>query len=250
MDLFEAFDLKPGAVVAAVGAGGKTSLVYALGREAAERGLTAIVTSTTKFTRAHGDDGRRYIEAGDLQIGEVLKDALAPGHSVVAYAGPGSKGRLLGFEPDTIDAISRDGYGLISIEADGSAQRAFKAPAEHEPVIPASATDVIVCVGLGVLGKPFDEANVHRPEVVRELAGDATRAIVTPEMVVRVLLHERGGRKGVPPGARLHALLNAPTTAEHSRLGQHIASRLVYGGYDRAVLGTTYHRDPVEAVVT
>ena len=40
MDLFEAFDFQPGAIVAAVGGGGKTSLVYALGTEAAAMGLS------------------------------------------------------------------------------------------------------------------------------------------------------------------------------------------------------------------
>lgn len=250
MDLYEAFALAPGAIVAAVGGGGKTSLVHALAAAAAARGLSAIVTTTTKFTRPPGMPMPPIIETSNLDAAKDVANRLQPGLTIVACTGIGARGRLLGFQPGTIAALATLGPGLIAVEGDGSAQRPFKAPGEHEPVIPGAATDVVVCVGLEVLGHELGARWVHRPEMVAILAGARQGEPVTADMIVRVLLHDRGGRKAVPPGARVHALLNNPVTTEHERLGVHIAERLVYGGFRRAVVANAHrpHGD-VRAVV-
>jgi molybdenum cofactor cytidylyltransferase len=93
-------------------------------------------------------------------------------------------------------------------EADGSRMRPFKAPAGHEPVIPAETTLVLIVVGADILGKPLDGDHVHRPELVAALCGAPLGTRITPEMVARVLAHPEGGRKGVPAGARVVALIN------------------------------------------
>jgi probable selenium-dependent hydroxylase accessory protein YqeC len=249
MDLFEAFDLRPGAIVAAVGGGGKTSLVYALGYEAAARGLCAVVTTTTKFTRPPGLPMPAIIETTDMRAADDIGDAAAAGKVFVVSTGTGTRDRLLGVLPETIGALATLGLGLITVEADGSAHRPFKAPGEHEPVIPSPATDVIVCVGLHVLGQPLNEQWVHRPGIVAELSEVPLGAPVTTDVIVRTLLHASGGLKAVPPGARVHALLNNPPTPEHETLAAHIAERLVYGGYHRAVVATAHIPGDIRAVV-
>ena len=45
----EAFDIKPGEVVSLVGAGGKTTLMFALARELAAPQKLVITTTTTKI---------------------------------------------------------------------------------------------------------------------------------------------------------------------------------------------------------
>ena len=240
MDLYDAFGLVHGAIVAAVGGGGKTSLIFALANNAAERGLSAIVTTTTKFTPPPGIPLPPVLETSDSRAEEDIKLALAPGNVVVAITGRGERERMLGFEPQTIVSMEATSPGLIVIEADGSAHRPFKAPGEHEPVIPACATDVIVCVGLDVLGHRLDETWVHRPEIVAALSGARTGEIVTADMIVQVLTAGGGGRKHVPHGARIHALLNHPRTPEHESLGKHIAQRLVYEGFATAVVATAH----------
>ena len=249
MDLYEAFALSPGAIVACVGGGGKTSLVHALAAEAASRGLSALVASTTKFTRPSGREMPPTLETTEAHAVEAVRGALQPGSVLALSAGEGTHSRITGFEPETIDALSALKLGLIAVEADGAAHRPFKAPANHEPVIPASSTHVVVCVGLQVLGRPLDSAWVHRPELVAGLSNTAIGDPVTADIILAVLLHELGGKKGVPAGARLSALLNGPSTAEHERLGAHIAERLVYGGYHRAVVATAHVARDVRAVV-
>lgn len=247
MALREAFALGPGAVVAAVGGGGKTSLVFALAEEEARAGGAAVVTTTTKLTRPSWARVDSEFATASKRIAD---DVPAPqeGAVLLLHAGRGTRERYLGVSGETVAAIVELGAGLIAVEADGSGGRPFKAPAAHEPVIPACATDVVVCVGLEVLGQPLAAAHVHRAERVAALARGGLGEIVTASMIVDVLLAEEGGRKSVPEGARLHALLNGPPSDEHLRLGQHIAERLVCGGFTRAVVATAHERR-VHAVV-
>ena len=62
--LCEALDVRPGMLVALVGAGGKTSLMYGLGRELAREGRPALLTTTTKIRFPERD------QAGEVVLGE------------------------------------------------------------------------------------------------------------------------------------------------------------------------------------
>lgn len=249
MELFDAFGLSPGSIVAAVGGGGKTSLVYRLAAEASARGLSAVVTTTTKFTKPPGQLMPRIIESSDSRIAGDLGQVLAGGESLVAITGYGDHGRMHGFTPEAVAGIASLQPGMIAIEADGSAHRPFKAPGAHEPAIPACTTDVVVCVGLSVLGHVLEDSWVHRSEVAAALAAAVPGSTVTPSVVVRVLLHPDGGRKGVLPRMRIHALLNNPANTEQQQLAVHIGQRLVYGGFDRAVVAAAHVAGDVRAVI-
>ena len=69
-------------------------------------------------------------------------------------------------------------------------------------------TLVVVVVGADILGKPLDADHVHRPELVAALCGEPLGTRITPAMVARALAHPEGGRKGVPAGARVVAMIN------------------------------------------
>jgi len=249
MDLYEAFGLSPGAIVAAVGGGGKTSLVFGLALEAASRGLSAVVSTTTKFTRPPGAQMHPVVETTDGSAAEDLARAIVAGTVVVAISGHGDHRRMHGFTTETFGQIAALAPGIITIEADGSANRPFKAPATHEPVIPDCVTDVVVCVGLSVLGHQLGDAWVQRSELAAVLADVPVGALVTPDVVARVMLHPNGGRRAVPVGARLHALLNNPASTEQERLAVHIGQRLVYGGYSRAIVASAHVAGDIRAIL-
>ena len=213
MELAEALGVRPGDVVALVGGGGKTAALYRLGRELAARPDVGgvVLSGTTRFTPP---------ERGAAPNLTLLDPADPP--QCVAVSGPwprtvatgqGSKGRLLPVAPEWVDAL----YALhpdwtIVLEADGSAMRPFKAPARHEPVIPACATLVVPVVGIDAAGRPLDEAHVHRPEIVAALTGTRPGAPVDEALIAAVLTHPDGGRKGTPPAARWLPLINKADT--------------------------------------
>lgn len=239
MSLLEAFGAGPGSMVAAVGGGGKTSLVFRLAFEAQERGIPAAVTTTVKFTRPAGLPMPPLAAAEPGGAAERCAAALAAGGAVTLVSGEGDRGRLLGFAPGEVDRLREPGR-IVLVEADGSAHRPFKAPAAHEPVIPGAATHVVVCAGLQALGRPLDERWVHRPELAARLCGLQPGQQLTAEAMAAVLLHPEGGRKGVPPGARLLALLNAPAGSGGSRDAVRLADALAAGGFEAAVIATAH----------
>ena len=249
MDLFEAFALGEGSIVSIVGATGNTRLSYGLAREGAAHGLSVVLTSSAGLPMER-DEGPRTVEATATDVCERLGDELATGEVVIATPGSDREHHWERYPESTIDDIARQVRpGLLVIKSDGTRGRALKAPALHEPPIPASATHVIVCAGLAVLGKHFTGENVHRIEYARELASCHEGDVVTADAVVELLTHDRGGRKNVPPNARLSAHLDGPTTPEHERLGSYIAERLVYLGFHRGVVAITEPWCDVRAVV-
>jgi molybdenum cofactor cytidylyltransferase len=131
----------------------------------------------------------------------------------------------------------------ILVEADGSRMRPFKAPADHEPVIPNCTTLVVPVVGIDVVGKPLTEKYVHRPELVARIHPGET---VTPEMVAVVLAHPQGGRKGVPAGARVVPLINKVEDEAQLQTAREIAERLMgMEGIEGVAIGAVAKDDPV-----
>lgn len=205
-------------VVAIVGGGGKSTLGYRLAREGASLGLHAIVTGTTRFTRQEPMPPLLRVPQGDAPAAVLTHwDALPEGPGdclVVAGDQDQPAGRLDPLTPETIEGLAvLAGTGLITIQADGAKMRPFKAPADHEPVIPDAATHVVAVVGADALDAPLDEAHVHRPERVRELlAHDRIRSVedgatCDADMIAAVLAHAQGGRKDVG-GRQFTVLVN------------------------------------------
>src|SRR5207247_543669 len=153
-------------------------------------------------------------------------------------------GRAGGISPELFSCLRAwcPGAG-ISNEADGSRMRPFKAPAEHEPVIPVETTLVVPVVGADVFGQTLDADHVHRPELVSALSGAPPGAPITPEIVARVLAHPEGGRKGVPAGARVVALINKVESLPDRAPAHETAERLLREPAIHAVVLTTLRGD-------
>ena len=237
-----------GDVIAITGGGGKTTALYRLGAELAARGVATLLCGTTRFTPPEGGQAPNLVL---VETAAALRRALADARTwpLTAATGWGSKGRLLPFEPDWIDALHAARPDLaIVIEADGSAMRPFKAPGEHEPVVPSSATLVVAVAGMDAIGRPLGETHVHRPERVAALSGLAPGAAVTAEAVATVLAHPEGGRKGVPVGARWTVLLNKADTPERRSVAQAVAGMLQPAA-ERVVIAQLKRAPPVLAVL-
>lgn len=233
-------------VVAVVGGGGKTSLLYALARELATLGGRAIVSGTTRFTPApHGWPMPPLVSAPAGAVAAMVATASVRGPLVAAGVEPQPAGRLAPLSPDDIAALAAlEGVDAVLVEADGSRARPFKAPGDHEPVIPVVASHVVAVVGASVLGQPLDEASVHRPERVRVLApGLAREAVCDATMIALVLMHDGGGRKGVN-GRPFTVVVNQADA--YPEAAQAIANGLRSMGLRRVVVAAL--RDPERPV--
>lgn len=209
-------------LVAFVGGGGKTTLSMALGRQLAAAGYRVGLTTTTRM--------------GSEEVGRIERRCTGTDPSLVALSLPdpgllaivaGDDGRkATGPRPDEVDAIFRSrALDHVLVEADGARRRPFKAPAAHEPVIPAAATSVVIVMGADAIGGVIAEV-CHRPERVAELVGLAPGDRLDAAAAAHVIGHEHGGFKGVPARARVVVAITKvspdrqPTAGEVVRLLQ------------------------------
>ena len=228
MKLADALEMAADEVVALVGGGGKTSAMFRLAREVAERGGNAITTTTTRIFAAQIALAPAHILAADATR-ERVSTALARHRHVLVIGDTNPKdGKADGVSLDLFASL-RAWFPRACLlnEADGSRMRPFKAPADHEPVIPAETTLVVPVVGADVFGQALDADHVHRPELVSALSGAPLGTPLTPEIVARVLTHPEGGRKGVPPGARTVVLINKVESLPDRQPAHETAERLL-----------------------
>jgi probable selenium-dependent hydroxylase accessory protein YqeC len=223
-------------VVAVAGAGGKTTLVYRLAREAGQAGLRVLVTSTTHMgTQPEAVTGPVVFEEDpdpDTRLAAALRDA---GRATLL----GRRLRpdkLEGVAPERVDALAGRA-DLILIEADGARGRSLKMPAPHEPVIPRSTTVVVVVAALDVLGRPLDEACVHREELVAAATGRKPGETVDEDAVVSALIHAEGYPARITPRMRAAVFLNKAEDAAARAAAGRIAPRLI-GPYALVVAGS------------
>ena len=83
-------------------------------------------------------------------------------------------------------------FDIILIEADGAKKKPIKAAADHEPVVPSFSTITLGVIGLDSLGKPLNEENVHRPEILKDIINVELNHILDVKNLVSLVLKEEG----------------------------------------------------------
>lgn len=247
MTLVEALGVGVGDVVALVGGGGKTTVMFRLAREVAAQGAPVLTTTTTHIFGEQVALAPAHVRAGEATQETVLAALAAHRHVLVVGATDPATGRAAGIPLDLFGHLRAWCPGVCLLnEADGSRGRGFKAPAPHEPAIPPETTLVVPVVGADVLGQALDAEHVHRAELVERLTGAAPGARVTPEMVATVLAHPEGGRKNVPAGARVVVLINKVETLADREPARETARRLLREpAIESVVLGAARASEPV-----
>lgn len=194
--MVQCFDLASGkSVVALVGAGGKTSLMYRLARQLVWMGKTVVTTTTTKIFPPTGEQSPSLaLLADDPELSGLEEHLDEVRHVTVASSRLSEAGKLQGVEDKVVSLLGRIA-DYVLVEADGAAGRAVKAPAEWEPVIPSAVSLIIPVVGLDSLGKPATDQWVFRLERFYAVTGLRPEEEITPKAIARLLCHPEGGLK-------------------------------------------------------
>jgi len=205
-------------LIALVGAGGKTSALFGLGEELAQDGARVLLTTTTHIYDPRLEEGRGFdllvldsaLESAGGQPGAELLACARPGGPrrivLAARKEPGT-GKLKGVHPDWVDHLA-EAWDFVIVEADGAKRLPVKAPADHEPAVPARTGLVAGFIGLGCLGRPMDAATVHRPERFGPVAGCAPGEPILLEHLAALARSPHGLFKSAPEGARRALVLN------------------------------------------
>ena len=212
MELTEALPTE--GLTCVVGAGGKKTTLYALAN-ALDR---AVVTATVRIPIFDPHVARVVVTDDPIKAIEENDDwplGVVPEREF--------EDRYRGYDRETVEELAERTDVPILVKADGARMREFKAPDEREPQLPRTTDTVIPIASVHAVGKPLDDAVVHRPERIAAIAGLEPGEEITSEAVAAVLASPEGGLKDAPDGATVIPLLNKVDDSEDERVARGIA---------------------------
>ena len=202
-DIVRSLGVEPGQSVAAVGGGGKTSLLTAIARQFhAQTGKPAILTTTTKIFAPLPEE-ELGLALGDAETLSINLKSFMNSCGISWFARrregiapvPGRESerrmKLSGFTPSEITCLRLSG-ALMLIEADGARRLPIKAPGPDEPVLPENTDAVLGVVGLDALGAPLNEAHVFRPGALARICDLQIGEEITAAAIGRLCAHPEG----------------------------------------------------------
>ncbi|EEG77311.1 selenium cofactor biosynthesis protein YqeC [Dethiobacter alkaliphilus] len=246
MQFLETFCCTAKEIIALTGAGGKTSVMLAMAAEAKQRGIKTILTTTTKI---YEPQGMSVVVAAKPSILQRKINSAFAKNTVIVVGRSRLGGKLLGLDFSLFKVLAETEAALIIAECDGASGKPFKAPAEHEPPIPPDTTLVVPVTGIDCIGRPLTAENVHRPELVAQIAGAALGSRVTAKMVADVITSNAGYLKNIPPQARWIPFINKVETAAEANTARDIATKITAQNPAIVSFGAALQADPVKEVI-
>ena len=177
--------------ITVTGSGGKTTIVEQMARLWADRGLSVLVTTSTRMAHpaVHAYPFEQFVPythgGGDLP---------EPRGGQVVLFGLDSTDKLAAPPMETITKVARR-FDRVLVEGDGARGLPLKIHAQRDPVIPDITELVIVVVGLKALGRSLDEQVMYLSDRFR-LVTRYGGTLVTPQVYRLLLEHPEGLLKG------------------------------------------------------
>lgn len=212
-------------VVSLIGGGGKTTLLYEMAGFGVRNGQKVLVTTSTHIYRPPKEWYDRSLEE--------VRRKFSAGRAAIIGSICRNPEKLSMPEKELFEAVRAEA-DLTLIEADGAKHLPCKAPAEHEPALPACSDLVVGVTGLSALGQPL-ETCCFRTERAAELLGCTMEHHITEEDLVRLIASEQGQQKNLN-GRKFYAVLNQYEEKEHREAAEKIAELLQRQGMEHVLI--------------
>lgn len=204
-------------VIAVVGGGGKTSLIYRLTDELLDRDKRVIITTTTHMT---GESELPFVRGGDAAR---VKEMLDREGYVIAAEYEEETGKYAALSEKKLEEL-KGLCDVMLVEADGAKHHPVKVPEAWEPVIPACADIVISVIGLDCLGQPINQS-AYRMERTSEFLKKGLEAPITEDDLIKIATSICGLFKDVEE--RIYRVyLNKSDVLTEETFAEHIVKEL------------------------
>jgi probable selenium-dependent hydroxylase accessory protein YqeC len=236
--LTETLDVRRDARIAAIGGGGKKSLLFELAREWLASGGRPMVLPTTRLYRGGGDPPDAKVVALDKARSAWPSISYPHGSILVVGRKDEDPDLLTAIQPEEIAPLAEQcGADLVLIKADGARGRSLKAHKDGEPVVPLDASLVVAVAGLDVWGAPLGPDTVHRSELFAVRWGMTPGERVEDDAFLYALADPGGYRASVPQGSRYVVFLNQVDRPVRLAVAQRLAEKLQARGVNEVVFG-------------
>jgi probable selenium-dependent hydroxylase accessory protein YqeC len=230
------FALEPGSTVAAIGGGGKMTLLERLASEWSAAGGRPLIVATTRIVSFESPPQMRRIllpESLEQWAGRLERE-LVPGEAaLLGRDSPRGANVLEGLTDREIEAAAaRLCADLVLVKADGARGQGLKAHKDYEPVIPRRADVVLAIAGMAAWGEPLSERTVHRADLFAERWGYGLGEPIDDRCYEVALGDPEGYRRTVPARARYVAMLNQASDERRAQAAARIAASLRAAGVE------------------
>ena len=256
-------DINKKNIISFVGGGGKTSLIYELGRELDRAGKKVIVTTTTRMFMPENNvvlTGKRediirllnsenMITVGMLDYEKnvnIQYNQLKEKNTSDNMEEDRRKKKIMGL-PENVAETLIDLADYVLVEADGSRRLPLKMPADHEPVILKGSNMVIGVCGIDAIGKTIKET-CHRPNLVSEFLEVEEEHIINAGDVARILLSHKGQRKNV--NCEYKVIVNKVDNNELFEIGKNIFCEVCKLGEAGLILTTFNFKECEDNIIS
>src|SRR5688572_4462684 len=225
--------------VAAIGGGGKMTLLLSVGVEWAQAGGRPLLLPTTRIA----DHAGRGVPGVRTLALPVPRTAWPPvgflGGELLVVGRKGEKpGMLESIHPDEISPlVEQSKADLVLIKADGSRGRSLKAHDDEEPVVPLDTGLVVAIAGVDAWGVPLGPEHVHHDSLFGERWGMEPGQRIEDDAFFGPLADPAGYRARVPAGARYVVFLNQVDRPMRVAVAQRLAQGLNDRGIAEVVWG-------------
>lgn len=151
---YEKFGIEKGSVTGITGSGGKTSLIFLLAEELANKGKV-LVTTTTKIYEPLKE------QYETLFLSDSNEEIKGNGKNIFIFVSKKVDRKLISPNEEDILKI-KSKYDYILYEGDGAKEKLLKFWKEDEPVIFSFTDNIIGILNIKVKNLEFSEENVHR----------------------------------------------------------------------------------------
>jgi probable selenium-dependent hydroxylase accessory protein YqeC len=226
-------------LISIVGAGGKTTTMYTLASELAQRGKRVITTTTTQiFYPEPGETDTLIVASETSVLLQKIREAWRQYHRVTVAGTVLRTDKLAGLQPEQPhELLLKSGADIVIVEADGARHRMIKAPAEHEPVIPMQTNVALLTMSAEAINQQLSDKIAHRPERVAMVTGIHVGDVLSPIAIARLITSEQGALKHISNTAFVYLLITHSTHSQKEPLRE-LVSQVQYASRLTGVLSS------------
>lgn len=243
-------DMNKKNIISFVGGGGKTSLIYKLGRELKELGKKVIITTTTRMfmpesnvvlTWKKEDIIKMLNDENIITVGILCdKNDTKYRHNQL-----NNENKLLKGEENSLKKINGlpkeiavsliELADFVIVEADGAKRLPLKVPSEYEPVILEVSNLVVGVCGIDAIGKSIKET-CHRSNLVSKFLDTDEEHIINAYDAAKILSSTKGQRKNVKCSYKV--IINKADNMAELEKAKDISKELTSFGINETVITT------------